>query len=426
MEGSAVDSEEDKEDSYALPAEQADTDRALRQLFGTAIANRYVDFCRLCSGRLPLKVSRPLAGHALRELDSLIRGVLAASMDALAQEDEQHAKKRAEALRALKDMKFDEETRQRAEKALKPQFNHRTQIEKIVKQLGLAPNGDISKLWIELTKAHGRVHERSFHERLEVDETFRTEFARKFDTVIRAVVTQLEDRYTALTLRAKEIAAMRPAEGVKLFRREIPGALPLLRYFYDNLSEDWLPFLEKEGLLGEPLPDDQLADVSQLRAWPAGRYLVRMASSTNEETRTIVARALRAVGSSTHPDVKHAGLDAVAALPVPEAAAMVDVVEGWLTPEFAPVSASPHTLLKRFAEGGQMSAALRVTAALFRISRRDGCHSACKIDPPYCRICECYRDGAIGDDDPMSINRSRQITFPACSTRGAVVGSGPT
>lgn len=145
--------EEDKENSYALSAEQADTDRALRQLFGTAIANRYIDFCQLCSGRLPLKVSRPLAGHALRELDSLIRGVLAASMDALAQENEQRAKRRAEALRVLKDMKFDEETRQRAEKALKPQFNHRTQIEKIVKQLGLAPNGDIAKLWIELTKA---------------------------------------------------------------------------------------------------------------------------------------------------------------------------------------------------------------------------------------------------------------------------------
>lgn len=45
---------------------------------------------------------------------------------------------------------------------------------------------------------------------------------------------------------------------------------------------------------------------------------------------------------------------------------------------------------------------------------------------PYCRICECYRDGAIADDDPMSIDRSRQMAFPPCSTRGAVVGSGPT
>jgi dienelactone hydrolase len=32
----------------------------------------------------------------------------------------------------------------------------------------------------------------------------------------------------------------------------------------------------------------------------------------------------------------------------------------------------------------------------------------------------------IADDDPMSIDRPRQVAFPACSTRGAVGGSGPT
>jgi hypothetical protein len=282
--------EEEQPDFEALSAEQADTDRLVRRLFGTAIADRYVDFCRLCSGRLPLKVSRPLAGHALRELDSSVRSVLAAPMNALPQEDEQQVKRRADALRTLKDMKFDEETLQRADQALKPKLSHRTQIERIVKQLGLAPDGDVAKLWIELTKATGRVHERSFHERLEADEAFRT--------VIRAVVTHLQDHYVALTRRAKEIAGMRPAEGVKIFRREIPGAIPLQRYFYQNLNEDWLPFLEKEGLLGEPLPDEQMADLSWLRAWPAGQFLVRMASSSREETRKFVARALRAVGSS--------------------------------------------------------------------------------------------------------------------------------
>ena len=363
--------EEEQPDFEALSAEQADTDRLVRRLFGTAIADRYVDFCRLCSGRLPLKVSRPLAGHALRELDSSVRSVLAAPMNALPQEDEQQVKRRADALRTLKDMKFDEETLQRADQALKPKLSHRTQIERIVKQLGLAPDGDVAKLWIELTKATGRVHERSFHERLEADEAFRVEFARKFDTVIRAVVTQLQDHYVALTRRAKEIAGMRPAEGVKIFRREIPGAIPLQRYFYQNLNEDWLPFLEKEGLLGEPLPDEQMADLSRLRAWPAGQFLVRMASSSREETRKFVARALRAVGSSTHPDVQHDGLEVVAALPAAEAAELIDVVENWLTPESAPVSASPHALIKKLADGN-MDAALRVTAAVFQVSRRDG------------------------------------------------------
>ncbi|MET4373307.1 hypothetical protein ABIA99_006029 [Bradyrhizobium sp. LB12.1] len=371
--------EEDRPDFEALSAEQADTDRLVRRLFGTAIADRYVDFCRLCSGRLPLKVSRPLAGHALRELDSSIRSVLAAPMDALPQEDEQQAKRRADALRALKDMKFDEETLQRADNALKPRLNHRTQIERIVKQLGLAPDGDVAKLWIELTRATGRVHERSFHERLEADEAFRVEFARKFDTVIRAVVTQLQDRYVALTRRAKEIAGMRPADGVKIFRREIPGAIPLQRYFYQNLNEDWLPFLEKEGLLGEPLPDEKMADLSRLRTWPAGQFLVRMASSSREETRTIVARALRAVGSSTHPDVQHEGLEVVATLPAAEAAELVDVVENWLTPESASASASPHALIKKLADG-YMDAALRVTATVFQVSRHDG-EAASFFDP---------------------------------------------
>ena len=54
------------------------------------------------------------------------------------------------------------------------------------------------------------------------------------------------------------------------------------------------------------------------------------------------------------------------------------------------------------------------------------CHSACNIDPPYCRICECYPDAAVAAVDPMSADRPRQVAFPACSTRGAVGGSGPT
>lgn len=62
---------EDSVDLSGLSQEQADTDRLLRQLLGTAIADRYADFCRLAGGTLPLIVSRPLAGHALRELDFL-------------------------------------------------------------------------------------------------------------------------------------------------------------------------------------------------------------------------------------------------------------------------------------------------------------------------------------------------------------------
>lgn len=44
----------------------------------------------------------------------------------------------------------------------------------------------------------------------------------------------------------------------------------------------------------------------------------------------------------------------------------------------------------------------------------------------YCRMSECYPDGAIAQVDATSTDRPRQVVFPACSMRGAVGGSGPT
>jgi hypothetical protein len=106
--------ETDSADPFGLSEEQADTDRLLGQLLGTAIADRYADFCRLSSGRLPLTVSRPLAGHALRELDSLIRHVLAVPMDARAVDNTEQEKSRRKARRLLKKMGFDDPAVQRA------------------------------------------------------------------------------------------------------------------------------------------------------------------------------------------------------------------------------------------------------------------------------------------------------------------------
>jgi hypothetical protein len=53
------------------------------------------------------------------------------------------------------------------------------------------------------------------------------------------------------------------------------------------------------------------------------------------------------------------------------------------------------------------------------------CQSACKFDPPYCLIYECYPDGAIDGDDVTSTDRLNLAAFQARSTAGAVGGSGP-
>jgi hypothetical protein len=99
---------DENDDPLGLSEEQANTDRLLRQLLGTAIADRYADFCRLSSGRLPLTVSRPLAGHALRELDSMVRDVLAVPMDARAADSQEEKIRRRKARRVLRTMGFDD------------------------------------------------------------------------------------------------------------------------------------------------------------------------------------------------------------------------------------------------------------------------------------------------------------------------------
>lgn len=349
-----------------LSPEQADTDRVLRRLLGTAVADRYTDFCRLAAGTLPLIVSRPLAGHALRELDSLIRHVLAVPMDAVAPEDTKQEKLRAEALKALSSMDFDEHTLQRAGNALKHRSSHRQQTQRILERLGLAPDSDIAKDWIALNDAYGRVHERSFHLSMKVDDRFRTEYAQRFDTVIRALAVQLESRYAPLMRRAKEIASLPPAQGIKLFVGEIPGAVQIQGYFYQNLtSDDWLPLLKKNGLLGEPLPDPQGDSDLRLWTWPVGGYLQRMAGSSNPATRQAVSDAIRTLGTSTHPDVRHRGMDIIAALPSAEAAALADVVAGWLASETLLHQNAAHKLIASLAQGGHIDAALQVAGAVF-------------------------------------------------------------
>jgi hypothetical protein len=366
-------STEEQPDVSILSAEQADTDRLIRQLLGTAVADRYVDFCRLAGGTLPLIVSRPLAGHALRELDSLVRHVLATPMDARASDNAEEAKRRRDARAKLKEMGFDEPALQRAEKALKPAYSHKRQIQQIVTRLGLAPDGDIATLWIKLNEAYGRVHERSFHLSLQVDHWFRAEFVRPFHTVIRALMVQLQGRYAALMRRVKEIAAMPPAQGIHLFVNEIPGAVQLQGYFYDNLqSPAWLPHLANEGLLAEPLPDPYGGSVLRLWNWPVGRYLVRMASSDDAATRAQVVQAIRALATSTHPDVHRLGMDVIEALPPAEATTLVDVLESWISPTTDLFTAAPHKIIGKFAWAGDVTSAVRVARSVFALFERDG------------------------------------------------------
>jgi hypothetical protein len=192
-----------------------------------------------------------MAAHALRELDSMLRGALEVPMEARAPETAEDAEKIAEARKQLRVLGFEDQVIDRAARELKPRLNHMQQIRQIVSRLGLAPDGDIANLWTSLTENFGGAHQRSFHRSLQVDDDFREKYQLPFGTVIRAVAVALQGRYVALMRRAEELAAMADRKhAAKLFASEIPGALPLQRHFFDKLqTADWLPHLANRACL---------------------------------------------------------------------------------------------------------------------------------------------------------------------------------
>ena len=210
--------------TFDLSPEQQDNASLLNRLLGKAVADRYVDFCRLAVGAFSLKVSRPIAAHALRELESMLRDVLAVPMDAKTPNKPENADKIAEARKLLKGLGcFDDGALERATNGLKPRYNHKAQIRKIVGRLGLDPEGDIAQRWTSLCDSFGKAHQRSFHRSLEVDDEFRSKYQRPFDTVIRAVASALEGRYADLMRR---VEVSRPCQTAPRQSRHLPARFP--------------------------------------------------------------------------------------------------------------------------------------------------------------------------------------------------------
>ncbi len=363
-------------DPFALTPEQQDTAALLERLFGKVVADRYVDFSRLAAGATELHVSRPVAAHVLRELESMLRQALEVPMDARAipaERDQENFDKAAAALRAVP---LEEATVQRALKALKPRVNHADQIRMIAQRLGFAPDGDIASAWVTLCGIFGRAHERSFHRTLEVDDEFRAQFQQPFDLVIRSVAIALQGQYSALMLRVTELATMHDARhAIKQFEREIPGAMPLQWHFFQTIdSPRWLAPLLGSNLIGEPLAENaERGRGTGFRQWPVGNYLLRMANSEDTSARRLVTDALWRVASSKHPDVRQQGLEIIAALPVDEAAAIIDIAVGWLDLDSRHmVLETPMRLLKSLAASGRTTAAFRMARAIFQLIDEDG------------------------------------------------------
>jgi hypothetical protein len=177
----------------------------------------------------------------------MIRYSLEVPMDAKAAVTAEDIQRSKQALRNLEALGYDESTLQRVSRALKPQHKHSDQIKLIAQHLGLSPDGDIATAWIALCRSAGRAHERHYHHDQPVDDEFREAFQKPFEVVLRGLVGALPKRYAALMQRVEALAAMPHfKQATKLFKTEIPGALPLQWHFYQTISSP-------QWLLTEPL-----------------------------------------------------------------------------------------------------------------------------------------------------------------------------
>jgi hypothetical protein len=363
-----------------LSPEQRDTEALTRRLLGPQIADRYVDFCRLAAGECDLRVSTPIAGHALRELESIVRQTLAVPMDVDYAATPEELDMVEDARRQLSELGFTKVKVDAAiDKVLQPRLSHTEQIEAIVQRLGLASDSEVARAWKKLTGAHGKAHGRAFYNTLTVDEAFRNDWQVPLDTVLRRLMLALQSRYATLMKRVEDLAkATDRACAAKDLAREIPAALPLLWHFFSRLdSPDWLPHLTQQNLLAAPLSEMEetgSTDSVPLRQWPAGQYLKRMAVSSDPKARRLVVQALRSVGASTHPQVLQSGIDTLAALPADDAAPLADLAENWLNAggRFIVMAEGAHQLIRNLATDQHVDAALGLARTLFQVFEEDG------------------------------------------------------
>jgi hypothetical protein len=364
------------DESGNLTSEQQDTAKLIEELLGKAVADRYVDFCKLSAGSLGLRVSLPMAAHALREMDSIFRETMEEFAGVNPGPGEVELEKQAAAAEALCKIGYEEDAIRRAVPRLQAPDSHKGAIRKIVAWLGLAEDGDIAKNWLAVSRADSKAHERKFTRKLRVDDEYRERWAQPFDMVIRGVAAALQTKFAALIVRAGNLARMTDvAAALSAFEKQNIGAMTVQWHFYRSIEGPaWLPELINRQLVIEPLPrmpDDE--GRLSYREWPVGQYLLKVAKGNDAKARAMLAGVLGSLAGSNHPDVRRDGLEILASLPPEEAAALSDVAVGWLTKEANILVTNPaERLLTQLAAAKQHDASLKVATALLQVFDRDG------------------------------------------------------
>jgi hypothetical protein len=237
--------------------------RLLRERIGGNAEDFYRDGCAIVEDRVVLQAGSHMLGHCAREIESAVREVMVALLV------------QASDLKVLR------------EQADKRKDTQRTEVEEIVRRLGLEAAAPELELWMQLADRRGNettkglhsiAHRHAHRHAPPIDEEFR-ELWRRFEALLVVLLRELEVRFTDLLPQVRELAK-RATPGETSVKRlnELPNTYVLRSEFYELATPGWLPKLDEAGYFDDvprPIVDSETGDTFT-QQWPAIDYLARL------------------------------------------------------------------------------------------------------------------------------------------------------
>jgi hypothetical protein len=327
--------------------------RILR-LIGRGGAAFFADAARVFETDPPYQAPVHLIGHCLRELDGCIR----------------------DALEPLKVQKRDAAD---PESGCEKPDRHRSDIEAILRGLGIDLSGKVATAWLRAVGLEGDgkgfaalAHRRGLAAPRPLDQSVRALWD-DYRLVLDAVLERFEAHFLPVTETLDHLLAIETptAKDARVVSEQLPRSLTLAQYFFSRLENPaWIPMLRKKGFFRSP-PDPVLSEDGQLITtvlWPESRYLARMAPKAPAEVLTAILDIPETRNTRVLEDI----VDALLAMPASMAAPLADRVGQWLSNRLQfLLPRKLGALAERLVSAGEVDAGFKVLAALLTPERRE-------------------------------------------------------
>jgi hypothetical protein len=280
-------------------------------MIGPGSADFFRDACRLMVTKPLFATTTHLVSHAIREIESSLRDVLAPF---IAQEP------------------------QPARRGKEKVEGHKDEIRAILRALEIAETDPVAEAWLGLAgqdnegALHARAHRANLAQARPLDVPF-LKFWEDTQGVMDSILDKFEARYlqTIGVLDEYVNKAAPTKEDAKWIKLHIPNNAVAMWNFFSRLkSPAWLWLLEEENFFKSPVPPllDEKGFLTHTR-WPHSRYLSRMAASNDPEVQQTVLNILlkfETENISIHEDA----IDAALFMPGPMAAQLAKREGEWI------------------------------------------------------------------------------------------------